>query len=78
MALAGRTNEQWAMNQQEHMFRRNDINVTSGCYLRQEILKSTLVMGRRNITQTLLPIMQSLGVDPGQPDVQQVHNTIIR
>jgi hypothetical protein len=26
---------------------------------------------------TLMPIMQSLGVDPGQPDVQQVHNIII-
>ena len=27
--------------------------------------------------QTLLPIMHSLGVDPGQPVVQQVHNIII-
>lgn len=27
--------------------------------------------------QTLLPIMHSLDVDPGQPDVQQVHNIII-
>jgi hypothetical protein len=26
--------------------------------------------------QTLVPIMQSLGVDPGQPDIQQVHNII--
>lgn len=27
--------------------------------------------------QTLVPIMQSLGVDPGQPDIQQVHNIVI-
>ena len=27
--------------------------------------------------ETLVPIMQSLGVDPGQPDVQQVHNIIV-
>jgi len=27
--------------------------------------------------ETLVPIMQALGVDPGQPDVQQVHNIII-
>ncbi len=27
--------------------------------------------------QTLLPIMNALGVDPGQPDAQQVHNIII-
>ncbi len=26
---------------------------------------------------TLVPIMQSLGVDPGQPDVQPVNNIII-
>jgi hypothetical protein len=26
--------------------------------------------------ETLVPIMQSLNVDPGQPDVQQVHNII--
>jgi hypothetical protein len=26
---------------------------------------------------TLIPIMQSLGLDPGQPDIQQVHNIII-
>lgn len=26
--------------------------------------------------QTLLPIMHSLGADPGQPDIQQVHNII--
>jgi hypothetical protein len=25
---------------------------------------------------TLVPIMQSLGVDPGQPDIKQVHNII--
>jgi hypothetical protein len=27
--------------------------------------------------KTLLPIMNSLGVDPGQPDIQEVHNIII-
>lgn len=27
--------------------------------------------------KTLVPIMQSLGADPGQPDVQEVHNIII-
>jgi len=27
--------------------------------------------------QTLVPILQSLGVDPRQPDVQEVHNIII-
>ncbi len=27
--------------------------------------------------QTLMPILQSLGVDPGQPDVQSVRNIII-
>ena len=27
--------------------------------------------------ETLVPIMQLLGVDPGQPDVQQVHNIIV-
>ena len=27
--------------------------------------------------QTLVPIMQSLGVDPGQPDIQQVHSIVI-
>jgi len=27
--------------------------------------------------KTLVPIMQSLGADPGQPDVQEVHNVII-
>jgi hypothetical protein len=26
--------------------------------------------------ETLVPIMQSLNVDPGQPDIQQVHNII--
>ena len=26
--------------------------------------------------ETLVPILQSLGLDPGQPDVQQVHNII--
>jgi hypothetical protein len=26
--------------------------------------------------QTLVPIMQSLSLDPGQPDIQQVHNII--
>jgi hypothetical protein len=26
---------------------------------------------------TLIPIMNSLGVDPGHPDVQQIHGTII-
>jgi len=27
--------------------------------------------------QTLVPIMQSLGVDPGQPGIQEVHNIVI-
>ncbi len=27
--------------------------------------------------ETLVPIMQSLNVDPGQPEVQEVHNIII-
>ena len=27
--------------------------------------------------EALMPIMQSLGVDPGQPDTQEVHNIII-
>ena len=27
--------------------------------------------------ETLVPIMQSLGLDPGQPDVKEVHNIII-
>jgi len=27
--------------------------------------------------QTLVPILQSLGVDPGQPDVQEVQNIVI-
>ena len=27
--------------------------------------------------QTLVPILQSLGVDPGQPVVQEVHNIVI-
>ena len=27
--------------------------------------------------KTLVPIMESLGADPGQPDIQQVHNIII-
>ena len=27
--------------------------------------------------ETLLPIMHSLGVDPGQPDVEEVHNVIV-
>ena len=27
--------------------------------------------------QTLVPIMQSMGADPGQPEIQQVHNIII-
>ena len=26
--------------------------------------------------ETLLPIMKSLGVEPGQPDIQEVHNII--
>jgi len=26
--------------------------------------------------QTLVPILQSLGIDPGQPDVKEVHNII--
>ena len=27
--------------------------------------------------QTLMPILQELGVDPGQPDVAEVHNVIV-
>ena len=27
--------------------------------------------------KTLVPIMKSMGADPGQPDIQQVHNIII-
>ena len=27
--------------------------------------------------KTLVPIMQELGADPGQPDIQEVHNVII-
>jgi hypothetical protein len=27
--------------------------------------------------QTLVPIMKSLGADPGQPEIQEVHNIII-
>ena len=27
--------------------------------------------------ETLVPIMQSLNVDPGQPDIQEVHNIIV-
>ena len=27
--------------------------------------------------KTLVPIMDSLGVDPGQPDVKEVHNIIV-
>ena len=27
--------------------------------------------------QTLVPIMKALSLDPGQPDIQQVHNIII-
>ena len=27
--------------------------------------------------QTLIPILQSLGIDPGQPEVTEVHNIII-
>jgi len=27
--------------------------------------------------QTLVPIMQSLGADPGQPEIQEVHNIIV-
>ena len=26
--------------------------------------------------QTLMPILQQLGVDPGQPDVKEIHNII--
>jgi len=26
--------------------------------------------------QTLIPILQQVGIDPGQPDISQVHNTI--
>ena len=25
---------------------------------------------------TLIPILQQLGIDPGQPDISEVHNTI--
>jgi hypothetical protein len=27
--------------------------------------------------KTLVPIMEALGADPGQPDIQQVHNIIV-
>lgn len=27
--------------------------------------------------KTLVPIMQSLGADPGQPEIQEVHNIVI-
>ena len=27
--------------------------------------------------KTLVPIMQALGADPGQPDIQEVHNIIV-
>jgi hypothetical protein len=27
--------------------------------------------------ETLIPILQSLGVDPGQPEVMEVHNIIV-
>jgi hypothetical protein len=27
--------------------------------------------------ETLIPILQSLGIDPGQPTPQQVHNVIV-
>ena len=27
--------------------------------------------------KTLLPIMDALGVNPGQPDIQEVHNVIV-
>ena len=26
--------------------------------------------------QTLMPILQELGIDPGQPDISEVHNVI--
>ncbi len=26
--------------------------------------------------QTLMPILQEIGVDPGQPEISEVHNTI--
>lgn len=26
--------------------------------------------------QTLMPILQELGIDPGQPEISEVHNTI--
>lgn len=26
--------------------------------------------------QTLMPILQEIGVDPGQPEINEVHNTI--
>ncbi len=27
--------------------------------------------------QTLMPILSSLGIDPGEPDVMPIHNTIL-
>jgi hypothetical protein len=27
--------------------------------------------------QVLMPILQSLGIDPGQPDIKEVHNIIV-
>jgi hypothetical protein len=30
----------------------------------------------RTFGETLMPILQSVGVDPGQPEINAVHNTI--
>lgn len=27
--------------------------------------------------QTLMPILQGLGIDPGQPEIHEIHNTIL-
>ena len=27
--------------------------------------------------QTLMPILQEIGVDPGEPEISEVHNTIV-
>ncbi|HEY7215261.1 MAG TPA: hypothetical protein VIC28_11560 [Thermoanaerobaculia bacterium] len=27
--------------------------------------------------QTLMPILQEIGIDPGQPEIRPVHNTIV-
>ena len=51
------------------------------CYGNQNDLRVTDVWDtKENFNQfgkTLMPILQEVGVDPGQPDVQEVHKIII-